>query len=295
MTARLLVDLALAVAVLVVVPLGHGLHPGRRWSPLWLVPGGVVAVVALLAPPGNAPGVAALAWVLVAVVVAVDAVRAWAVAPTLRGPGVTWPVAALYLVVGALWLAVDRFGLEPLGVAQPFVVLTAVHFHYAGFATTTLAGRAWRRRPDDRLAAVAAWLVMAAPPVVALGFTLHGAMQVVGAVVLTAGLWLLAWVVLVRVVPTLPRGAGVSRSLLVVSALSVVVPMGLAVHWAAGTNLGFAVLSIRAMALAHGAVNALGFALAGLLGWHLLDDDAVTGPSSPVRGPPPRGASPRVE
>ncbi|MEX1163156.1 MAG: YndJ family transporter [Nitriliruptor sp.] len=51
------------------------------------------------------------------------------------------------------------------------------------------------------------------------------------------------------------------------SAVSVVVPMLLAVQWAVGANLGTPALSIPVMAATHGAANAVGFCLLGVLGW----------------------------
>ena len=47
----------------------------------------------------------------------------------------------VYLTVGATWLVASRLGLEPVGIGEPIVELTAVHFHYAGFAAALLAAR----------------------------------------------------------------------------------------------------------------------------------------------------------
>lgn len=269
MSGRASVDLALALAVLVVVPTGTRLHPGRQVPWAVLVAAGVPAAGALLLGPGAVAGAATIPWLLASIVVAVQAIRRWLAAPFLWSADIAWPVAAAYLVVGAAWLAADRFGIEPVGVDRPFVELTAVHFHYAGFAAATLAGCTWRRLGRRPAAGIATWLVLVAPPLVALGFTVFGALQVVGAVLLTAGLWLGSWLVLARVVPTLASRPRAPRWLLVASALSVLAPMVLAVHWAAGTNLGFRVLSIPDMAVLHGLVNAVGFTLAGLVGWLL--------------------------
>lgn len=83
--------------------------------------------------------------------------------------------------------------------------------------------------------------------------------------ILTAGLLALTWATLRAVVPAVERGAAV---LLAVSAVAVIVPMLLASHWAAATNLaGLDALSIPVMARAHGVGNAFGFTLLGLLGW----------------------------
>ncbi len=80
-----------------------------------------------------------------------------------------------------------------------------------------------------------------------------------------------------HVVPGLRPAAAVA---LTVSSLSVLVPMLLAVQWAAGANLGTPALSIPDMARTHGVANAVGFALLGVVGWRLLEHQAGVAPPS---------------
>ena len=53
----------------------------------------------------------------------------------------------VYLAVGGGWTVLAWGGLRPLGFAAPIVLLTAVHFHYAGFALPLLTGLAGRNLP----------------------------------------------------------------------------------------------------------------------------------------------------
>jgi hypothetical protein len=93
--------------------------------------------------------------------------------------------------------------------------------------------------------------------------------QVTGAILLTLGVWIVAGLTAAVVAPrTADAGA---RALLTVSALTVVVPMVLAVFWAAGQHYDVPALDVPAMARVHGTLNALGFSLAGLLGWVARD------------------------
>jgi hypothetical protein len=278
-----LIDAMLALAVLVVVPAAVPLHP---------VGGGKPATIALLAalPVGPAllldqgvlASVLVLPWTIVAGAGAgLTGMWWWGSGRSLREVG--WAAAAAYLLVGAVWLLADRSGLEPAGFGPPLVQLTAIHFHYAGFVAAVLAGCAWRWSPGDRTAATALVLTVASPPIVAVGFTFAGQLQIAGAVLLTLGLWLLAWVTLRDVAPAVPS---VPRGLLVVSALATLVPMVLAVQWAVGANLGTPALSIPAMVRAHGVVNAVAFALCGVAGWRLIPSHR-RGPASgsPARRP----------
>lgn len=265
-----LTEALLGLATAAVVPLGLSLHPDVPARLLAIaVAAGALAAVGLLTGSG-AIGVALVTpWLVVSLVAAIAAAVTW-----LRGrrdlAGVVWVAAPAYLVVGGVWLLLDRAGAEPVGVTQPFVLLTAVHFHYAGFVSALLAGLVRRVAAQQAPVAttVAVVCVVGAPPIVALGFTFAGALQIVGAVVLTVGLLVMAGVTVRVVVPPLVDRP--ARALLVVSSVAVVVPMVLAVQWAVGWNLGTPALSIPDMARTHGVLNALGFALCGLLGWRRI-------------------------
>lgn len=261
---QVLLDGALVVGALVVVPLAarhHGAH----------VPGGPRAAVAVgaLAAGGVVLGhgvVPALAWAPLAV---------WAAGTAARGLLRWWrvgrvasdlasPLAFGYLAVAGAWAVADRLSLEPLGFAWPYVALTAIHFVYAGFASTTIGWLVLARAVGRWRTAAAAGLLatVAGPPLVAAGFTVLEPLLTVGAVVLTVGLYLVATTAWVAVAPQLPRRPQLA---LRVAAAAVVVPMLLAVHWAAGATFGFPSLSVPMMARTHGVVNALGFVVPALV------------------------------
>ncbi len=246
---------------------------GSAAAPIALV-AGLPLAAALLIERGPVAGLLALPWLLATLVGAMTAAAWW----WRRRPGWAagaWVVAPAYLAVGAAWLLADRLDLAPVGVTAPLVQLTAIHFHHAGFGAAVLATCTWQVRPS-RGAGAALAMILAGPPVVAVGFLTSGVLQVLGALLLAVGLWALAWQVVRHVAP---RFAGAPRILLVVSALATLAPMVLAVQWAAGSAFGTPALSIPAMALWHGLANAVGFVLLGVLGWHLtaLDHPAPGG------------------
>lgn len=55
-----------------------------------------------------------------------------------------------YLVVGGIWLVASRLGSQSVGFQEPIVLLTAVHFHFAGFVSALLAGLTYERLRDTR-------------------------------------------------------------------------------------------------------------------------------------------------
>jgi hypothetical protein len=109
--------------------------------------------------------------------------------------------------------------------------------------------------------------VIAGTPLVAVGITLAPLLEVLGVVVVAGALWAFA-VWLLRRLPRLP--AGTARGLLGISAASLLPSMGAALAWSVGQAVGRPVLALSWMARLHGPLNALGFCLAGLLGWTLL-------------------------
>ncbi|MEX0659666.1 MAG: YndJ family transporter [Egibacteraceae bacterium] len=268
-----LVTLLLALAPLVVVPLGFALpRPAgpTAWSRLLAVaqPVGALAVAgALLLPTGGLAAAMAGVWVGVCLFAGADEITVWWRRRSRAVPDIARLGGFGYLCVGATWLVLDRLGVRPLDLPAEIVELTAVHFHYAGFAAALMAGTATAlastagRSP----ASVATLLVLAGAPVVAAGFAAFGPLQIAGAVLLTVGLLTLAWVTVRSIVPNLLDQP--ARWLLTVSSLAVVVPMLLAVQWAVGHNYGTPALPIPDMALFHGSLNAFGFTLCGLLGW----------------------------
>jgi hypothetical protein len=262
-----LIDVLLLLAPLVVVPVGLVVAGGAP-SPLRLAAAALV-FPALLADTGGPAGALALPWLAVAVQLFVVAAIGWLDRPDFRPAALARLASPVYLTVGATWLVASRLGIEPVGIGEPIVELTAVHFHYAGFAAALLAARI-SEVAGGRWASAGTLLTIASPPIVAIGFTTRAALaQISGAVLLTLGVWIVAGLTAAVVAPR-TNSAG-AKALLYVSAAAVVVPMVLAVFWAAGQHFDVPALDVPAMARIHGTLNAFGFSLAGLLGWAARD------------------------
>ena len=282
--------LGLSVATSV---LGGGSPPSlvvaRRAQPA----GAVAAVVAVLLPEGTAAGAVAALWLAVCLCAAVGGlalVGRVASGDALDVELVRWPLALItlavglaFLAVGGAWLVISRLGLHPFDLSSDLVRLTAVHFHYAGFGTAMLAATGlacadWMAsRVSLSIGSVAA---IVGPPVVASGFaTGSGLAQVGGAIIVTVAAWSVGFGTFLLATsssasPAAPaswRGAAqwCGRSLLIVSALSPIVPMVLAVQWALAQHVDVPALSVSDMASTHGVLNGLGFVIAGLAGWRL--------------------------
>jgi hypothetical protein len=282
----------LLLAVLVFVPLALGLaadcgipmqgsaaHDARRWQ---LVLGvqpfaAAAAALAFLLPAGVPAGVLALGWLLFAGIAALLGVVRLFDQHLRDVAEICIDVGLLLLPIGGFWLAMARFGARPLGFGDTIVLLTAVHFHYAGFALLVLAGLAGRRlRVNAPLARgsfhLAASGMILGVPLVALGITFSRVLEILAVMLLACSVLIFAILTLLVVVPLLARRA--ARALLALSALASIATMLLAAGYAGGSFVGIT-LTIHQMVVAHGMVNAFGLVLCGLLAWTIELWDAT--------------------
>ena len=276
----------LVFAALVLVPLALDLVEERndppraarafRWAQRLQLPAGVLLAAACWFPPS--PGAAGLALPWLAVVMLLALTGCWRVmrhgAERPLGRLVT-DAALIFLFVGGLWIVADRAGLAPLGFDAAIVALTAVHFHYAGFALPLVTGVIARRQPDSRFIARVSVGVVLGVPAVAAGITATqlGAGEAFEA---AAGLALaLAGACVgglhLRLALTEQALPGFARGLLGIAGTALIAAMVLAATYALrGSLSGAAWLGLPQMRAWHGTINAVGFALCAVLGWRLV-------------------------
>jgi hypothetical protein len=281
LTRLTLIDLLFLLAPLVIAPLGLALIDFDDGLPssLLLVAtrvqpiGAVLAVTAFLLPFGLPAAVVASGWLLVCAVAALGALAYLVQGRSLQPLRLATAAAVGFMAFGAIWLVLSRAGVAPIGLSPIIVEMTAVHFHFTGFAATLMAALLLTRLGQDRgparrTAIAAALLLVVGSPVLALGwatpvhlFQVAGAVLVASGVVATSAIFFFRSACLVASTP--------ARVLLRLSALAPLLPMVLAVEYSAGHAFGFPTLDIQGMALIHGDLNALGFSLLGLVAWSI--------------------------
>ena len=276
--ARLdLIEMLFLLAPLVIVPLGLELvapHAGGllvfRAATLLQPFAAVTAALSFWLDPGLPAALAACAWLLVATLAALPAI--FSVPRTLVEA--CERAALLYLPAGGGWLVLSRLGAAPLGFEEPIVLLTAVHFHYAGFAAPLLAaavGRALAVGWPRFLFRFAAGVAVAGPALLAAGFVVSPRFKVIAALLLAAGLAALSAVTFAGLGHV---RRGVARAFAAVSA-ALLPGMALAGVYAAGEFAGRPWPDIPQMAALHGVANSIGFALCGLIAWNLAAKEIV--------------------
>lgn len=277
------IELLFLFAPLVIVPLGMELGRviggegrlellARRLQPF----GAGMAVVAMWMAPGRTAAGFALGWFVICALMAgggvVEFVRAmWPDADrsvrATRPVLVTLAVARMDLAVGGAWLVASRLGMRPMGIQEPIGLLTAVHFHFAGFATATIAAATLQfagRRGDARWLRWLVWAVAGLPIVVAAGFVISLVMKMAAALLFSVSVAGLA--VAVRAWGRKAKDS-TARVLLQIAAGAIFAGMVLAAAYVVADYVGSDALTIPQMARTHGILNAVGFCLMGLLGW----------------------------
>lgn len=183
----------------------------------------------------------------------------------------TTDAGLIFVAVGGMWTVASRYGMRPFSFSDTIVLLTGVHFHYAGLVLPVLAGLVARVHAKRHFDAAAVG-VIAAVPLTAVGITLSPVVEVFSAVLLAACGFAIAFgqLLLARSVRL-----NVTSLLFGLSSLSLMFAMTLAVLYSTSEFRGVPWPSIAEMAQWHGTLNALGTCLLGVWAW------TIEGPKDP--------------
>lgn len=271
------VELLFLLAPLVAVPLAMSLLPslddsrqnvGRKSELNWIIlAAAVLATLSSFQPAGPKAAALASAWFLVCCWLAIEGLRRFLRYKTQSFSQFCFAVGEAYLIVGGTWLVISRLGLQPVGFQEPIVLLTAVHFHFAGFLSAVLAGLTYERLPESgwskplRVALAAAVI---GPGLLGLAFLVGPKLKLAAVMLIVAGQFGLAGGT-IRVAADLEYFVG--RSMLFLSSACVLAGMLLAATWAMGEYPLHPFVDLARMEKYHGVLNAVGFGVCGLLGW----------------------------
>jgi len=278
-----LIEQLFLLAPLVIVPLGlalvdlpHRIEAEHLYGFIQLIQPicAAMAIAAFLIPPGPLAGMLAAGWLVLTGLTALLGVTRFLSRKNLKATAIGLDAGLVYLFIGGGWLVMARLGLNPLGFGDVIVLLTAVHFHYAGFAAPILAslsGQALSPAPDPlrKWHQISVFGIIAGTPLVAAGITFWPLLELAGALIMAASLSILLYLIRFIVLHRVTQRP--VQLLLTVAGFSLIVGLLLIVVYAVTQFTGQAVITIPQMARYHGVANALGFALCGLLAWNILE------------------------
>jgi hypothetical protein len=273
-------------AIFVIVPLGLSLiEPDDRQGSLSLFRLAVLAqpVAALVTAAsfffetGVLSALLSAAWFILSILIALFGVTRFRSRGLYPLPESSIDAGLLYLPVAGVWLVIYRIGIQPFGYGETIVLLTVVHFHFAGFAAPIIAGLSGRalatRKHPEKIFGLSMFAIVGAMPIVAAGITFSPWVGLVGTLLLSTGLVLLAVLTVGWVLPAVgPLGR---RLLLLIAALSSCSAMVLACLYAYSLATQTLILNIPTMAMTHGLLNAFGFVTCSFLAWTTLASNRV--------------------
>lgn len=259
------VHLMILFAPLVVVPLA--LQLSGSWmsflKPMrWLFfPAALLLGVPYCVPDIPWISFLSIPWFALTVTVALQALRHFFRTPTSGRSFSQFAtlVGFLYLPVGAAWALADRLGIHPFGFQDPIVLLTAAHFHYAGFVLPIVAGFLLSQK-NTRLFRSITWGILTGIPLVALGILIThwgGPVWVEGIFAVfmgLSGMGLALWQISYSVgKSTALRWLPLIGSVLLLSGMMLAISYGLRFIWPG--------LSISYMYGVHGTINVVACSL----------------------------------
>ena len=172
-----------------------------------------------------------------------------------------------FLLIGAFWAFVHRLGFNFMGFDHTIILLTVAHFHYAGFLLPNLAALALEET-ESTILSWAGMGVLFGIPLLAIGitatefgFTIY--FEMVCALIMAGSA---ALVGIFHIVVGMSK-FGWAKILFTASGICLLIGMGLAICYGLRPIFTISFLSIPFMYAVHGTLNALGFALPGVLAW----------------------------
>lgn len=264
----------LLISIGLLMPLGESISQTESNRARWMtelssLPLLLILWYSLSLPPGIHAALLAGLWLAVRLGISVRVLGAWKKPWQLSAGQLCLDAARVFPAIGAAWLVANRLNWMPFGFDALIVLLTAAHFHHAGFTLPLMAGLCAKTRPGA-FSKLSCRLILAGVPLVAMGITCTHFKQLpwvepLAVAVLVSGA--LGVAVMQMRMAFHPGQAGWSRCLFLISGLSLLIAMLLALSFGLRSVLPQWALPMPTMWAIHGGLNTFGFGLCGILAW----------------------------
>jgi YndJ-like protein len=241
-----------------------GIFRSQRW--LFFV-AAAPCTISFLYPVGITAAILCVYWLLICLCIAWGGINRLFTFRAESFPQFCVAVAECYIAVGGIWLVMSRAGLHPAGFQEPIVLLTAVHFHFAGFLSSIFAGLTYDQLQTTKWAKPRRIILLGTllgPGLLGISFLISPKLKLIAVILIVIGQCGLA-AGMARISTTIARGA--SSVLLMLAAASVAIAMIYAAKWALGEYPLQPMTDLSHMERIHGVLNSIGFSAIGLVGW----------------------------
>lgn len=180
----------------------------------------------------------------------------------------------IYLPGGAVWWIAYQAGFPLLDFPLLIVLLTAMHFHFAGYMAPWLSGQAargwiWLRGQTGNLWKALLIGTIMGMPMIAIGIQASKVIELIFVGIFTTSLIIVSLLNL-SLLNKLWTHSKLATLGLTISGVSIFLTMFSALAFVARHLTDVFSLTIAEMVLIHGWANGLGFALCGALAWQVL-------------------------
>ena len=271
------VKFLLILASMILVPMGFFLLKQSLAIRLFALKASVSFALAYFLPKSLTAAILILPWIIFALLHCYHVGHSFLEKGNRRITDYLHMAAAIYLTIGGFWAMIDRLGWEPMGFSPTIVLLTAIHFHYAGFLLPLL-GSLYLSEKHNSFGKLVSWGLILGVPLVAIGIT-SSQFQWPGIIELASGSFmalsgfLMGTLYVRKGFSFLPKWVGL---LWTIGGLSLCGGMVLAFLYACRSIIHLPFLSIPWMYAFHGSLNAVGFALPILLAWLIYHSSVET-------------------
>jgi hypothetical protein len=173
-----------------------------------------------------------------------------------------------FLANASLWLVFDRFGMQPSGFSVWIVILTGVHFHFAGFTLMVCMTLFLCQNPEDKLTKITIFCIIFGVVLTAIGITTTQ-WGFDNHIETFAGVWMALSAVLAGYL-FIKKSFFENKTtqiMWLIGGVCLILAMILACLYALRTVYTIDLLTLPFMQAIHGTLNALGFGTLVLLGW----------------------------
>jgi hypothetical protein len=230
---------------------------------------GLVLTAAFLLEKSPITAVLTIPWLLWTLWMALVKFQKWLKNAAYNIAKLNLLAASLFLPVAAAWAFADRLDFRPFNFDATITLLTAAHFNYAGFILPILTGLILPKFKNIWAKTFGLGIIIGVP-LVAIGITtshflLPEIIETVSVTILASSAFGIGFLHFFLAFKTKRK----TRGLFALSGLALMAGMTLAIGYGWRYYVPISFLSIPWMYAVHGTLNALGFALPGVLGWFM--------------------------
>lgn len=176
-------------------------------------------------------------------------------------------LAFIFIPVGSFWLILSRTGNTLFNTPEPFILLTSIHFHYTGFLLILLiaiSGEFIKNNKNNHYKFYKAGSLglIGSIPIIAIGIAFSPFLEWIGVMVIYFSIVNIEIVLFLEL-----RKNGSLNILFVISILSAILAISLALVYGISEFFNLQLLSIGQMITTHAWINAIGFVFIQLLAW----------------------------